>query len=957
MIEIILTSSILILAIALLRRLLRGRIKPGLQYALWLLVAARLLIPGSLFPAPVSAAGLAEGMRSHLENAAGAAASSAVAADASLIGGLYDLYTVDKSYPSGATYDQWWEERPGEEYSINGYDVDPEAGTQTVHYSKYPSLWDMPFWRWPWYAGVAVTAGILLLSNLKFYVNLRRKRRRLQLPPEAGAGRLPVYLVPGLPSPCLFGVFRPAVYLNDAALEAAHLRHILVHEYTHFRHGDHLWAILRGVCLAVHWYNPLVWWAASLSRRDCELACDDGAIRRLGEAQRLDYGATLVGMIVPRASPADLLRAATTMTAGKRTMTERIKLIAKRPRMLKITLAALALVMCGLVLVTFGGASKAAPSDNPLQDMDQDNASGSAYIYTHSSGQFSLALPENWKEDVVLVESGDGVDFYEANTYAEAGYGWLMGISLQPSSWAEANAGEMLFLLDSFDVNGASYQYILEYRLSMDFSTEPAASPYIDRFQALLDQRQEVAGGFRFLAARPDLTEEEALALYQSAREAWDWFDLGNLPTTGETFSDSQGSFQRVEGFDTLEELRGYLLKLFSPELADHLLTRYQPLREISGVLFVQSASRGISIYAGQEAVQVFLQDEAGAAQYGYNGHIYAATEVLDAYDPATVLYHKRHDWFFAWNGESYVFNSFGPWDDVDPQRYYNALTILDHYQRGNTITTWLPMLRDLDWNALYATRGQWPEGFDLGLYVIDSLSQYIAEQGAVLTAVQYRDILSATEGLDGAYAEGYGYEVWRLYALNPSLFAQVALEELTAEQRQAVISSLGFELAYRAGSDDSLPAGEVIDRLEKTLAGKPVAVVPSTVYQYLLQPGDSFRLLPVGVQGVYAAAYASADPSVATVDGADGTVTAVGPGETAISLHLECGSGQYDFTCTVVCQWEEETGFTSAIGKTAAANAAAVLFCTLISRRLPPVPDAPSPAAPDCGDSAGGSC
>ena len=44
MTEMILPSSVLILAVILLRRALRGRIAPGLQYALWLLAALRLLI-------------------------------------------------------------------------------------------------------------------------------------------------------------------------------------------------------------------------------------------------------------------------------------------------------------------------------------------------------------------------------------------------------------------------------------------------------------------------------------------------------------------------------------------------------------------------------------------------------------------------------------------------------------------------------------------------------------------------------------------------------------------------------------------------------------------------------------------------------------------------------------------------------------------------------------------------
>lgn len=59
MTEIILTSSVLILVLAALRRVLGGRIPPGAQYALWLLAAARLLIPGTLFSAPVSVMGAA----------------------------------------------------------------------------------------------------------------------------------------------------------------------------------------------------------------------------------------------------------------------------------------------------------------------------------------------------------------------------------------------------------------------------------------------------------------------------------------------------------------------------------------------------------------------------------------------------------------------------------------------------------------------------------------------------------------------------------------------------------------------------------------------------------------------------------------------------------------------------------------------------------------------------------
>lgn len=54
MTEILVTSSVLIVVIALLRLVLRGKISQRVQYALWLLVAIRLLVPVSFVTSPVS---------------------------------------------------------------------------------------------------------------------------------------------------------------------------------------------------------------------------------------------------------------------------------------------------------------------------------------------------------------------------------------------------------------------------------------------------------------------------------------------------------------------------------------------------------------------------------------------------------------------------------------------------------------------------------------------------------------------------------------------------------------------------------------------------------------------------------------------------------------------------------------------------------------------------------------
>ena len=161
-------------------------------------------------------------------------------------------------------------------------------------------------------------------------------------------------------TPCLFGVLRPAIYLTpEAASEPVTLAHSVEHELTHYRHGDHIWALLRCLCLVLHWYNPLVWLAAALSRRDAELACDEATIRRLGEAERAAYGRTLIRISCERR--ATLLRTATTMNCGKRGLRERIALIAKRPKTAAYALVILILAAIAVTGCTFTGAQAGEP--------------------------------------------------------------------------------------------------------------------------------------------------------------------------------------------------------------------------------------------------------------------------------------------------------------------------------------------------------------------------------------------------------------------------------------------------------------------------------------------------------------------------------------------------------------------------------------------------------------------
>lgn len=139
------------------------------------------------------------------------------------------------------------------------------------------------------------------------------------------------------------------------------LRHVLAHELTHFRHLDHIWNLLRCAALIVHWWNPLVWLAAWLSSRDEELACDEGALKLLGDGERAAYGRTLLALSTEKSGAAGLWNCATPMAGDKRSLRERVLRIAHAPRR-AVWAAVLAVALLALASAcAFGQASEPGP--------------------------------------------------------------------------------------------------------------------------------------------------------------------------------------------------------------------------------------------------------------------------------------------------------------------------------------------------------------------------------------------------------------------------------------------------------------------------------------------------------------------------------------------------------------------------------------------------------------------
>lgn len=360
----IVTSSVLIVVVAALRYLLRGKISLRLQYALWAIVLLRLLLPVQLGQTPFSVLNaVTEREELHIT----------VAEPFFYIGETPDLV------PPVVEDDTLTEaERTAQEKQLY-----LEYLEEMARYATPVSLSTVLYGIW--IVGAAGTAAVFFVSNLRFARRLRRSSRTTELP----CGTLPVYVSPLVETPCLFGLLRPAVYVTEDVLaDHTALGHVLLHEETHYRHGDHLWAALRGLCLALHWYNPLVWLAASLSRRDSELACDEGTLQRLGEGERTAYGETLIALTCGRRRP---LLAATTMTDSKGSLRERITLIARRPKMAASALLAAVLVMAVATGCTFTGGRQPFDEDFPVAYLPatpvdaQVLSSAKTYVIAHAA--------------------------------------------------------------------------------------------------------------------------------------------------------------------------------------------------------------------------------------------------------------------------------------------------------------------------------------------------------------------------------------------------------------------------------------------------------------------------------------------------------------------------------------------------------------------------------------------
>lgn len=185
-----------------------------------------------------------------------------------------------------------------------------------------------------WLAGVSVAVLFLLFSSIRI-------RRRLAGAKPAGKG---ICVHPLVDGSFVAGIFRPHIYLSEK-LAGQNREYVLAHERIHIRRRDYLLKPFYYLLCAIYWFHPLMWLAYHLMSKDMEVSCDEAVVRNMEREEKKQYSYLLLSLSASGGSGMAGSHAA--FSAG--TVRDRIRSIMKykRPTVAMTFVTALVLVLAG----------------------------------------------------------------------------------------------------------------------------------------------------------------------------------------------------------------------------------------------------------------------------------------------------------------------------------------------------------------------------------------------------------------------------------------------------------------------------------------------------------------------------------------------------------------------------------------------------------------------------------
>lgn len=146
----------------------------------------------------------------------------------------------------------------------------------------------------------------------------------------------------------VIGYLHPQVYLSSQTTLEDRM-YIVAHEKAHIARGDQWWKLLGFGCLCLHWYNPLVWLSFVFFSRDTEVACDERVVWGMALEERKVYSMALLNCSRQISGLSTL-----TLCFGKESLKQRIKnvLSFRKPGIWITALAGMLAAAIGIFFLT-----------------------------------------------------------------------------------------------------------------------------------------------------------------------------------------------------------------------------------------------------------------------------------------------------------------------------------------------------------------------------------------------------------------------------------------------------------------------------------------------------------------------------------------------------------------------------------------------------------------------------
>ena len=276
-----------------------------------------------------------------------------------------------------------------------------------------------------------------------------------------------------LPSPFLAG---NRIYVDARMVQdEKKLSYMILHEYCHYRNGDLLWVLLRNLCLVLHFYNPFVWVAVRYMKQDCELACDEAVLQMLQEeAQRKEYGYTLLALAGRQNHKAVDLTITTSMSGGAKRLKERIGMISRQKKISGMVSVLVLLILFCLAGCTFTDRKTVSQNVSEIKSVPDDRQGDSMneVIPGVPNSEEENRQKEDEKQKVQNKDGSDQVDStYNVVKWAD-GYFYFPdaeGLKRVSEETAEVeNLAEGNVKLGNFD---GDFLYYIRYPVEKDSLT------------------------------------------------------------------------------------------------------------------------------------------------------------------------------------------------------------------------------------------------------------------------------------------------------------------------------------------------------------------------------------------------------------------------------------------------------------------------------------------------------